>query len=304
MSTSGSKRGSYPSYYGGSNRGSYPSTTQQVCVDPSGVNLDVSRMSYLSHGSQGSADSVKLGGSNYPVGSTVGTSGLFVIGDPSHGSNRTSGSNQSISTTYSVRRLIDSKGYVFEDWNWPVIRFCCLLFVVAIMVGLLAATIGLVMETQKDCILDLEWWQGGVIYRIKVNEFYDKFRKDGVGDLDGLRERIDYLEFLGISVITLSNFLPSLKPYFDEVMKFDDVDDRMGSSVDLQNLVNYLQSKGIKVILEMDFSHTSEAHEWFEESRRQFATADNFHTNFYVWKDKVNFLSANYSWLSCSNGII
>ena len=97
--------------------------------------------------------------------------------------------------------------YDFEEWNWPVIRFGCLGVLLAIMIGLLAAVIALAIQGQAACKLNLDWWQGSLIYHINVPEFYDYDRND-IGDIRGVQVT-NYFTCCTLPVTIFSNSMGS-----------------------------------------------------------------------------------------------
>ena len=251
------------------------------------IDLDVSRLSHS--GSVSSVSTVTLGGCHYPVGSTVGTSGLFVIGDPSAGSKSRSRSPHSTGTSPSIRHLIISRGYDFEDWNWPVIRFSLLVLLIAVMIGLLAATITLTIRAQNSCITQYEWWQGAVIYRIPVLEFFDGTGHDGAGDFSGIEQKVDYIKDLDVSVVSLAYALPTINRYWDEPSSFNLTGSLapQGSWDDFRSMVSTLHRWDIQVLLELNASYTATDHPWFLESMGQDSNVGNKYRNFYIWQSEI-----------------
>src|SRR5436190_9260939 len=118
-----------------------------------------------------------------------------------------------------------------------------------------------------------DWWRRGVVYQAYPRSFADS-NADGIGDLPGLIDRLDYLNdgterSLGIDAIWLSPIHPS--PGFDvgyDVSDYDDIDPLLGTLDDFDRLIAEAHRRGIRVILDLVMNHTSSAHRWFEESRR------------------------------------
>ena len=126
------------------------------------------------------------------------------------------------------------------------------------------------------------WWQQAVIYEIYPRSFQDS-DGDGVGDLEGIIERVDYLAWLGVDAVWISPFYPS--PMADggyDVANYVDVDPLFGSLADFDRLVATLHSRSIRIILDFVPNHTSIEHPWFKQSR---ATRDNPRRDWYVWRD-------------------
>jgi glycosidase len=153
------------------------------------------------------------------------------------------------------------------------------------------------MQHLYRCILhflnrppSLEWWQTDVIYQIYVKSFYDS-NGDGVGDLKGVTEKLDYVEKLGAKSIWLSPFYPSGgKDGGYDVTSFVDIDPVYGSQADFDALVAAVHKRGMHVLLDLVPNHTSDQHEWFKESSRTDSESNKY-KDYYVWKvseDKVN----------------
>ena len=127
------------------------------------------------------------------------------------------------------------------------------------------------------------WWKTAVIYCLDVETFFD-WDGDGIGDLTGLTERIDYLAGLGISCIWLMPFQPS--PNRDDGYDITDyygVDRRLGSLGDFVALVRTARDRGLRVIIDLVVNHTSDRHPWFRAAR---ASRTSEFRDFYVWADK------------------
>lgn len=275
-------------------KGNYGNT-----LSPTDVDLNVSRLSGLS---QASGSTVVLGGTQYPVGSRIGSSGMFVIADPMtdfnprgpdslYGSNPETSSlgTGSLSTSFMQVKgayPIRERGYGFEDWNWTVIRYICLIVVFAVMVILLAATIGLTVRHNKDCNILFEWWEGASVYRIQVPLYRDS-NSDGVGDMKGLESKISYLTYLGVNMVLLSDFLTASTPFYNNLNNFQDVDRRVGKINDFISMVRTFHDKDIRVLMELPLVTTSTEHVWFLESREQSAIAGNNFKDFYIWEELV-----------------
>src|ERR1700729_1666549 len=126
------------------------------------------------------------------------------------------------------------------------------------------------------------WWQGAAIYQVYPRSFADS-NGDGVGDLPGLRARLQDLAWLGVDAIWLSPFYPS--PMVDvgyDVSDYCDVDPLFGTLDDFDSLVGEAHALGIRVIVDWVPNHTSEAHPWFVDAR---SGPDSTHRNWYVWRD-------------------
>jgi alpha-glucosidase len=132
-----------------------------------------------------------------------------------------------------------------------------------------------------------DWWQRGVVYQVYPRSFADS-DDDGVGDLPGLIEKLDYLNdgterSLGIDAIWLSPIHPS--PGFDvgyDVSDYDAIDPLFGTLDDFDRLIAEAHRRGIRIMLDLVMNHTSSAHRWFEESRRDPSGPFG---DFYLWRD-------------------
>jgi len=128
-----------------------------------------------------------------------------------------------------------------------------------------------------------QWWKNGVVYCLDVETFLDG-NGDGVGDLGGLVERIDYLAGIGVSTIWLMPFHPS--PDLDDgydVVDFYGVDPRLGSLGDFVEVVRTAHDRGMRVIIDLVVNHTSDRHPWFQAARSDPASP---YRDWYVWADE------------------
>ncbi len=126
------------------------------------------------------------------------------------------------------------------------------------------------------------WYKGSVVYAVDVETFYDA-DGDGVGDLRGLTERIGYLSRLGVDCLWLLPFYPS--PRRDngyDVLDYYGVDDRLGTLGDFSTLLDAVESRGMRVIVDLVANHTSDQHPWFQVARRN---PDSKYRDYYVWTD-------------------
>lgn len=133
-----------------------------------------------------------------------------------------------------------------------------------------------------DATAERPWWQGAVIYQIYPRSFMDS-NGDGIGDLPGITAKLDHVAALGVDAIWISPFFTS--PMLDfgyDVAAFRDVDPIFGTLADFDALVARAHQLGIKVIIDQVYSHSSDQHRWFEESR---ASRDGDKADWYVWAD-------------------
>ena len=126
------------------------------------------------------------------------------------------------------------------------------------------------------------WWKGATIYQIYPRSFQDT-TGDGVGDLNGITQRLEYVASLGVQAIWISPFFTSPMADFGyDVADFCDVDPIFGTLSDFDRLVAKAHSLDLKVTIDQVYSHTSDQHPWFEESRN---SRDNAKADWYVWAD-------------------
>ena len=126
------------------------------------------------------------------------------------------------------------------------------------------------------------WWRDGVVYQIYPRSFADS-NGDGIGDLPGIIERLDYLVELGVDAVWYSPFFPSPDADFGyDVSNYVDIDPKFGTLADFDRLVAESHKRGIKVILDLVLNHTSDQHPWFQESRK---SRDNPYSDWYIWRD-------------------
>lgn len=126
------------------------------------------------------------------------------------------------------------------------------------------------------------WWQAGVVYQIYPRSFKDT-TGNGVGDLHGIIEKLDYLESLGIDAIWISPFYPSpMKDFGYDVADYCDVDPMFGDLATFDRLLAGAHQRSIKMIIDWVPNHTSDEHPWFIESRR---SRDNPKRDWYIWRD-------------------
>ncbi len=129
---------------------------------------------------------------------------------------------------------------------------------------------------------DHEWWRGAVIYQIYPRSFLDT-NGDGIGDLIGIAEGLEYVADLGVDGIWISPFFKSPMDDFGyDVSDYLDVDPMFGHLSDFDQIVTTAHDLGLKVIIDQVYSHTSSQHAWFEESRQ---SGDNPKSDWYVWAD-------------------
>jgi alpha-glucosidase len=146
---------------------------------------------------------------------------------------------------------------------------------------------------------DAPWWMAGVLYQIYPRSFSDS-NADGVGDLRGIIDRLDYLQALGIDAIWLSPI--TVSPNADwgyDVADYCAVEPELGTLADFDELIAVAHGRGIRVLLDFVPNHTSEAHEWFVDSRS--SKASRFR-DWYVWADPAADGSPPNNWVGSFGG--
>ncbi len=126
------------------------------------------------------------------------------------------------------------------------------------------------------------WWKNAVIYEVYPRSFQDT-NGDGIGDLNGITERLDYLKDLGVDAIWLTPVYPSPQVDFGyDISNYRDIDPQYGTLADFDRLVAEAGKRHIRVIMDMVMNHTSDRHEWFLQSR---SSRDNPYRDWYMWHD-------------------
>jgi len=147
--------------------------------------------------------------------------------------------------------------------------------------------------------IDPDWWRGAAIYQIYPRSFQDS-NNDGIGDLAGIIHRLEHVAKLGVDAIWISPFFRS--PMLDfgyDVADYRDVDPMFGSLGDFDALIDRAHRLGLRVLIDLVMSHTSDQHPWFKESR---SSGDNARADWYVWADPKPDGSPPNNWLSIFGG--
>lgn len=130
-----------------------------------------------------------------------------------------------------------------------------------------------------------KWWHSSVVYQVYPRSFYDT-NGDGIGDIQGIIEKLDYLSDLGIDVIWLSPVFKS--PNDDngyDISDYEDIMEDFGTLEDMERLLVEGNKRNIKILMDLVANHTSDEHRWFIESKQ---SKDNAYRDYYVWRDAVN----------------
>jgi oligo-1,6-glucosidase len=126
-----------------------------------------------------------------------------------------------------------------------------------------------------------KWWKESVVYQIYPRSFMDS-NADGIGDLRGILQKLDYLKELGVGVIWLSPVYKS--PNDDngyDISDYQDIMDEFGTLADWEELLAQMHERGLKLVMDLVINHTSDEHPWFLESRK---SKDNPYRDYYIWR--------------------
>ena len=143
------------------------------------------------------------------------------------------------------------------------------------------------------------WWKEAVVYQIYPRSFKDS-NGDGIGDLNGIREKLDYLKDLGVDVLWLNPIYQS--PNVDngyDISDYRDIMTDFGTMADFDALLADVHAHGLKLIMDLVVNHSSDQHPWFIESR---SGRDNPKRDYYIWKDPAPDGGAPNNWRSCFSG--
>ncbi len=146
---------------------------------------------------------------------------------------------------------------------------------------------------------DRPWWKGAVTYQVYPRSFADT-NGDGIGDLPGVTRHLDHLASLGVDAVWLSPFFTSpMKDFGYDVADYRDVDPIFGTLADFDALINRAHALGLRVVIDQVYSHTSDEHPWFRESR---AARTGERADWYVWADPKPDGSPPNNWQSVFGG--
>jgi alpha-glucosidase len=142
------------------------------------------------------------------------------------------------------------------------------------------------------------WWQSAVFYQIYPRSFADS-NDDGVGDLEGIRQRLSYLQWLGIDAVLISPFFPSpMEDFGYDITDYCNVDPVFGSLKDFDQLLAEAHDREMRVILDLVPNHTSIEHPWFKESRRSCSSSKR---DWYIWHPGKSISEPPNNW-ECMTG--
>ena len=146
--------------------------------------------------------------------------------------------------------------------------------------------------------MDKKWWKEAVVYQIYPRSFMDS-NGDGIGDLNGITSRLDYLKDLGVDVIWLSPVYQS--PNDDngyDISDYQAIMQEFGTMEDFDRMLSEMHKRGIKLVMDLVVNHTSDEHKWFVESRK---SKENPYRDYYIWRDAKEGKEPN-NWGSCFSG--
>lgn len=146
--------------------------------------------------------------------------------------------------------------------------------------------------------MERRWWKGSIVYQIYPRSFKDS-NGDGIGDLNGITEKMDYLQKLGINVLWLSPVYQS--PNDDngyDISDYQAIMDEFGTMEDFDRMLAAAHEHGIKLVMDLVVNHTSDEHPWFIESQK---SVDNPYRDYYIWRPGKDGKEPN-NWGSCFSG--
>jgi alpha-glucosidase len=150
----------------------------------------------------------------------------------------------------------------------------------AIALGAQAATGAPAADKAKAVASSADWWQNAVIYELYPRSFQDS-NGDGVGDLNGITQRLDYLKKLGIDAIWITPCYPSPQADFGyDISDYENIDPQYGTLADFDRMVAEANKRHIRIIMDMVMNHSSDEHKWFIESR---SSKENPYRDWYMW---------------------
>jgi len=146
---------------------------------------------------------------------------------------------------------------------------------------------------------DLLWWQSGIIYEVYVRSYQDT-SGNGIGDINGIRQRLDYLNWLGIDILWLTPPYKSPQLEFGyDIADYVSIDPLFGTLDDFDSLISEAHALGMKIVLDIAPNHTSDQHEWFKESR---TSRTNPKSDWYLWRDPAPDGRPPNNWVSAFGG--
>ena len=153
--------------------------------------------------------------------------------------------------------------------------------------------------TQISTTANPNWWKEAIIYQVYPRSYLDT-DGDGVGDLAGITDKLDYIASLGVDIVWLSPFFTSpMKDFGYDIADYCDVDPLFGNLADFDKLIAKAHGLGLKIMIDQVMSHTADTHPWFVESRQ---SRDNPKSDWYVWADPLPDGCPPNNWMSVFGG--
>lgn len=144
-----------------------------------------------------------------------------------------------------------------------------------------------------------QWWHSAVIYQVYPRSFYDT-NGDGIGDLQGIIKKLDYIASLGVDAVWISPFYQSpMKDFGYDISDYRTVDPIFGTIEDFKELIAAAKKRNLKILIDQVWNHTSDLHPWFEESRQ---SRNNPKADWYVWADAKEDGTPPNNWLATFGG--
>jgi len=173
--------------------------------------------------------------------------------------------------------------------------------VAALLVCIILSAVPMASALADTGVEDLAWWQKTNVYEIYVNSFQDS-DGNGYGDIKGISEHLDYLKALGVGAIWLTPvFASPMEDNGYDVADYYTINPLYGTNEDMDELLEEAGKRGIRVVMDLVFNHTSDQHEWFRESMK---SRDNAYSDWYVWRDAKPDGSAPNNWRSIFGGSV
>lgn len=154
------------------------------------------------------------------------------------------------------------------------------------------------MSKERERIMEKAWWKEAVVYQIYPRSFMDS-NGDGIGDINGITSRLDYLKELGVDVLWLSPVYQS--PNDDngyDISDYQAIMEEFGTMEDFDRMLEGIHARGMKLVMDLVVNHTSDEHAWFVESRK---SKDNPYRDYYIWREGKDGKEPN-NWGSCFSG--
>jgi alpha-glucosidase len=173
------------------------------------------------------------------------------------------------------------------------IEKCIVGLMLAAAITMTAQTVPANSKTEATTASEGDWWKNAVIYEVYPRSFQDT-NGDGIGDLNGITERLDYLKDMGVDAIWLTPVYPSPQVDFGyDISDYKNIDAQYGTLADFDRLVAEAKKRQIRVIMDMVMNHTSDQHAWFLESR---SSRDNPYRDWYVWHEGKGETATRQGW--------